>query len=271
MITGQALDPAPAVDPQNPAAPTPSNWYGNIDDAETVGYIKNKGWDSTQKVVDSYKNLESMYGHDKAGRTIVLPKDGEDKAEFYTKLGRPEQAEGYKLDAPENSNENTVKWFKEKAFELGLSQDQASSLFKDYNEYSMDGVAKTQEERDLQIQTELNEVKKEWGAAYDAYVQAARYAATQFNIESQDIDQLEMVWGPKKTMNLLSEIGRSIGEDSYIKGNGPRQEGFVMSPGEAKAKITDLKLDENFVKQYMSGNPEAVKKLTNLTQLAYPE
>ena len=45
---------------------------------ESVDFVRTKGWEDLDSVVRSYRNLESMLGNDRAGRTVTLPKDEAD-------------------------------------------------------------------------------------------------------------------------------------------------------------------------------------------------
>jgi hypothetical protein len=69
-------------------------WYGDAH----KDYVTSKGWKTADDVIASSQNLEKLLGADKAGRTVVLPKDDTDvdglKA-FRAKLGVPEKADGY--------------------------------------------------------------------------------------------------------------------------------------------------------------------------------
>lgn len=243
---------------------TDTPWYGDLD-KDTQGYLENKGWKNPSDVVHGYRNLEKLLGNDRAGRTITLPKEGEDPSEFYTKLGRPEASDKYDLG---DADGDTVNWFKEKAFELGLSQTQAKALLEGFNEYGSTVSESQSTDRQAEFNNQMHELKKDWGSAYDANMNAARKAVQQFDIAVEDIDAIESAMGPKKTFEMMYRIGRALSEDSFESGQ--RDTGFVMSPGEAMGKINELKLDSQFMEKYMSGDKTAVEKYTKLMQAAYP-
>jgi hypothetical protein len=72
----------------------PAAWTGPLDDAGRA-LVAAKGWRGPGDVVQSYANLEKLMGADRAGRTVVPPKDG-DAAEafdaFYDRIGQRQGA-----------------------------------------------------------------------------------------------------------------------------------------------------------------------------------
>ena len=75
--------------------------------AEDRTYAESKGWKGDtppDALLSSYKNLEKVWGADKAGRALMLPKDANDTAALdaiYDKLGRPADPSGYEITLPE--------------------------------------------------------------------------------------------------------------------------------------------------------------------------
>src|SRR5687767_15392619 len=75
-------------------------WYDGVANPELKGWIASKGFADPAQAAESAWNLERLIGHDKAGRTIVMPKDDKDvdgwKA-LNSKLGEPADAAGYPI------------------------------------------------------------------------------------------------------------------------------------------------------------------------------
>lgn len=91
-----------------------------------------KGWDTADKIIDSYRNLEA-----KIGDSLRPPADdapAEEWQAFYGRLGRPDAAGGYEFAMPEGLAEDfpydaeSATRFAEWAHEAGLSPRQAQSL-----------------------------------------------------------------------------------------------------------------------------------------------
>ena len=79
----------------------------------------------------SFVNAQSMIGKDK----IALPgqhSSPEEWNEVYTRLGRPEDPDGYQLELPDDSSEELVGWYKKAAHDLGLNNIQAQKLAESY-------------------------------------------------------------------------------------------------------------------------------------------
>jgi hypothetical protein len=239
-------------------------WYGEVD-TDTKGYLENKGWKAPGDLINGYRNLEKLMGHDRAGRTVTIPKEGEDASEFYSKLGRPESPDKYDLG---EVGGKTVDWFRSEAHKLGLSQSQAKTLLEGFNEYSGSLTETQKKDQEVEFTNQMHSLKSDWGSAYDANMNAAKKAVQQFGFTTEDLDAMQSALGPKKVFERMYDIGRALSEDSFESGQ--RESGFVMSPAEAINRINELKLDNQFMDKYMSGDKIAVEKFTKLMQAAYP-
>ena len=98
-----------------------------------------KGWDTADKVVESYRNLEA-----KIGDSLRPPADDaapEDWQAFYARLGRPDDPSAYEFKMPAGLSENfpydegSVTAFAQWAHEAGLSGRQAQGLHDRFVHY----------------------------------------------------------------------------------------------------------------------------------------
>ena len=155
-----------------------SSMLEQIDDADIkdAGFWKNlEGKDATE--VGKYiKELQSF-----AGKKGDIPKSDaseEEWAEFYSKLGRPENTDGYDFTIGDEFRElvgedsapffeKAVEGFKEQAFKMGASADKAEGLVDWY----LGMVAQELEESEAaykEAETEMDkELRGEWGDSYD--------------------------------------------------------------------------------------------------------
>ena len=278
---GQGAATVAPVSPENSGAITQLNngnpgqlsngfeWLNGADEL-TVGYAQNKGWDNPLKAVESYKNLEKVFGADKAGRTVVLPKEGEDFGAFYDKLGRPTGPDGYKIQAA-NGDENYAKVMSEKFHELGLTKAQGEQFAGWFNEMMTNGQQNEAAQRTAAIEAENVQLRSDWGAAYDKNVLIAREGARQLGFDADSITKLEGAIGHKATMELFQKFGSLLPEDGLVTGGTNTGFGSTMTPAQAKAEIQSLMQDRDFVSKYTSGAKDARDKMAQLHAYAYPE
>jgi hypothetical protein len=165
----------------------------------------------------SYINATKMIGQDK----MVIPNNNstdDQWNEVYEKLGRPESAEKYKLEAKSDvvpMDEGAIKTFAEQSHKLGLNNKQAQGILEFYKN-SMEGTAKQ-----AQVDTETaqaqstQELRQEWGRDFDAKIkQAASLAKANISADVLDMqlqngtrlgDHPEIIKGFAKIANMMSE------------------------------------------------------------------
>jgi len=278
---GVSAESVTSGEPSGSAEVTTSEPSGNWTEGlaeDSQGYIENKGWSGAEQMLDSYRNLEKSMGAP-ADQIVHLPKDAEDAEGWnnvYTRLGRPETADGYKLSetpVPEGAMDLTGD-LKQWAHEAGLSQAQTARLHERYNGRLSELVQEQHQKGAEVAQAEEAALKKEWGSAWDENIAAATRFRQRFGIDGETIDKLEGALGLKGVLELTAKIGRGLGEHAMPtgseedSGNGLA---FGMTPGAAKAKIDELMLDKEFMGQYVDGRPQAVDRMTRLHSLAHPE
>ncbi len=126
---GNSIDGTPTETGAPPSEPS-GLLEGLSDDNRRVADAK--GWDSADKIVESYRNLES-----KIGDSLRPPGDDASPEEwqaFYGRLGRPDTATDYEFAMPDGLTEDfpydaeSAGRFAEWAHEAGLSPRQAQGL-----------------------------------------------------------------------------------------------------------------------------------------------
>jgi hypothetical protein len=239
-------------------------------DEDTMGYVSNKGWKSPTDVLTSYRNLEKLAGGSK--NIVELPgedADAEALGKFYDRLGRPDAPESYTFKMPEeNGDEQLDQWFRKVAHDSGLTDAQAKGLYDQWN--TMAGVRNEAMENAIRErnETELNDLKKEWGADFDSNIQNARVAARAVGYGEEELVALENKLGTGEFLKLWSKVGALSGEDSFA--DGERSGGaFGTTASEAKAQLADLRNDKAFMDRYLGGDKDAVAKYTRLMEKAH--
>lgn len=225
----------------------------------------------------SYVHAQKLVGRDK----LPLPKDETDELgwnEVYSRLGRPEKAEDYQLgnaDAEKDgfTVDGTIMGkFKAAAHEAGLTAKQAESIMN----FNLDFIRETKAQGavalDRQYDTAVAELRKEYGATYEAKIGLASRALKHFGGEDvvATLERMNLDNDPN-IVRMFAKIGEHIGEDRF----GAAEAGLSgMTPAEARGKIANLKLDAKFMGAYTDryhvGHAEAVAQMQELFKYAYP-
>ena len=262
--------PTTSPNPANQATQSPAqDWVAALPD-DLRGLAEVKGWKDPADGLRSYQQLEQLFGHDKAGRTVLLPKgddDAEGREALYKALGRPDTAEGYDLTktmADQPVDPGFMADMGQSMHQMGLSKQQAQGLARAYNEQlgKMYAGLRSQQEADLAA------YKAECGAQYEARRECARRAAERFGITPEKLTALEANLGTADMMRTLSAIGQALGEDVPPNQAAPGDASYNFSPAGARTKIDELTADESFRKRYLRGDPEAMAQMERLSKAA---
>lgn len=267
-----AAAPAASAAPAAAAAPAATDWTSSFND-DMKGYATNKGWKDPSQLLDSYRNLEKLQGVPQ-DQLLKLPKSDAEAAEWtpiFKRLGRPDTADGYKLEIPQGQDPAFSKQASEWFHELGLSEKQGQNLTKKWNEYQANQGKGATEAFGAKVQEQKGILKKDWGAAHDQNVQIAARAAREFGVGAKALDALDASIGHDATMKLFHQIGAKMGEANFHSGNGGNGNNGPMTPVQAQSKIKTLKSDPSFTKKYLEGDHGARVEMQRLHEFAYPE
>ncbi len=251
-----------------PSAP----FYESFKSPDLKAWAANKGFENPEVAMSSYLNLEKLMGHDRAGRTVVVPGDDatpEERAAFMAKLGRPDKPDGYEM--PKDGDPDFSAWAKNVFHEIGLPAKQAKALVEKWGEYMGQRGDAMKQEGQGRISAETDRLRKEWGAAFDDKVKIVDRAASQFGLDAESLTALRDSWGPYKAMTFFEKIGSSLGNSEYISGDGAKSFNGAMTPAQANGRIKELRGDQGFVAKYVSGDANARAEMERLHKFAYPE
>lgn len=238
------MEPSNSGNPSNPAtsdSPNPAPWYGETHKP----LIEAKGWKSADDVITSYVNLEKLLGADRAGRTVVLPKDEHDtetlKA-FRAKLGVPEKPEEYELPMPTDDSGEFAKTAAQWFHEAGVPKAAAQKIAKQWNDFFGNLLKQEQDEAAANSQRELDALKLEWGSDYDKRAELARRGANTIGAKAgltqDDIEVLEHALGTGKMLRLFAQLGEAGAEPQFVAGN---TSGFGMTAQQAREKLDEMR------------------------------
>ena len=229
--------------PQNPP---PTGWFDAVKDPEVKGWLQNKNYPDVDSALKAHWGLERLMGADKAGRTVMLPKDDNDadgwKA-LTAKLGVPEKADDYKLPMPDGVDDGFAKkaasWF----HEAGVPPRQATKIAEAWNNWVKEqvdtGAAAERAESDKQMQA----LQKEWGKDFDAKKELAqrgyRAFAKQFGLDDNAaLERMESVLGAANMTKFFTGLGSLDSEHSFAGSDKPG--GFGLSAGEAQKRVDEI-------------------------------
>ena len=195
---------------------TTSSWKDSISEAYRNDPNIEK-FTEIDALAKSYINATKMIGQDK----LVIPTNNSTEEhwdEVYTKLGRPESADKYSLDAKSevvNLDETAIKSFAEQSHKLGLNNKQAQGILEFYKN-NMEGTAQQSkiDTETAQAQAE-QQLRQEWGRDFEGKVkQAGALAKANINPEVLDMtlsngtrlgDHPEIIKGFAKIAGMMQE------------------------------------------------------------------
>jgi len=214
--TQVAVKGADTPAPQTTQTTTQSTWKDSISEAYRNDPNIEK-FTEIDALAKSYINATKMIGQDK----VVIPTNNSTEEhwdEVYTKLGRPESADKYTLDAKSevvNFDDNAIKSFAEQSHKLGLNNKQAQGILEFYKN-NMEGTAQQSkiDTETAQVQAE-QQLRQEWGRDFEGKVkQAGALAKANINPEILDMalsngtrlgDHPEIIKGFAKIAGMMQE------------------------------------------------------------------
>jgi len=222
------------------ASDTP-HWSDSLsDENKESGFIKEFMDKDINEFAKSARHANSMVGADK----LVMINDkssDEDKAAFYTKLGRPEDSAGYEIpdkfkEEGSGLDENSVSAFRDKAYEQGLNSKQFAELVH----FQADLSSKAAEAQSASLEARNSEwdssLKTDFGDAYDQNIGLAKAALEEFAGPElvEAINQLDIGNNPAM-VKFCCNVGKALNSDS-IHGDG-MSASFKASPSELKTQL----------------------------------
>jgi hypothetical protein len=222
---------APTTSPaRDSAAPTPApaaeaaDWRGAIADSKLRAFADRMGSpaDAVKMAFDLRRKLS---------RAVIPPGEGagaEEVRDFHRKLGAPDTAEGYdytRPDLPDHLRPDEAgaareKDFLDHALRLGITKDQARGILDWHYRSAVDQSADLTRRLDEGRAQSEAELRREWGADYEANLAAAHRAVTEFGGQdtldffgNRTVDGVRLADHPR-LVRTFAEAGRRLGEDS---------------------------------------------------------
>lgn len=252
-------------------------WYDAFD-ADTKGYIQNKGLDKKTapeaflEAAKFHREAEKFVGAP-ANELVRLPKDpnAPEWKNIYERLGAPKDASGYDFSTVKNADGTPLdaeftEYMRSTVTPLNLSKDAAAAVTQAMVKFREKVDATALAERTAKLEVQKAELKKNWGVNEAANMVVARAAAKALNVAPEAVAALEGQVGYAAVMEMFRTIGTKIGEDRFVASSGGGGNG-VMTRDQAVAEKDALKADQAWVKRFLSGGNEERKKMDALDRI----
>lgn len=255
-------------------------WHGLPEtDTEGLAYVANKGWKAPADIIKSYQGAEKLIGRDPS-TLIPLPR-ADDPAGFravMSKLGLPEKPEGYEFAKPADGtklDEGYQTWARSTFHELGLPAQTVKALTAKHNEYIAGVLAQQEKDYNLAVESDKKALLNEWRDGHERMLNAAQMAAKALGFKPEMIDAIERSVGYANTYKFFAELGKKMGEGSFVTGDGKPSFNGQMTPADAKAEWDKMKLNATEMAALNDrshpGFKAATDKKRNLFAIMYPE
>lgn len=187
----------------------------------------------------SYVHAQRMIGADK----IPLPGKSATDDEWrqvYRRLGAPEDPKAYQFESKAMQDAD-LEAFRAAAFEAGLNGKQANRIAQFLESTVTQSMAARDEGLEAARLEGEQELRREFGQAFDQQLQLAHKAAVTFLGNTELLDTIELADGRllgdhPAIVKMFANLAKEIGEDKLI---GEASE-LVMTPAEAQSKISEI-------------------------------
>jgi hypothetical protein len=263
--------------PPTDGAP-PKPFYDGKFDTETVGWLQNKGWHDKPadvvaiEVVKGYREAEKMLGvpRDQLVRKPV-PNDEASTKAFWQQFGVPAKAEDYKLTSLHDKDGNVGnaaldKAVREAAFAANVPVDAANRVAGDVAKALAAADTEKAAAAQIKLDGERTNLKKNWGENFERNKIVAQDGAKKLGLDADVVNALENLAGYEKTMEALRRVGAMGSEADYKGGDGGNDNG-VMTVEQATAKLSELKIDSDWMKRYFDGGATEKRLFEQLTMI----
>lgn len=236
-----AMEAAPAepVAQQEVAQPVSEvSWLDGLDEAYRENPLINK-WETLNDFAKTHLNAQKLIGAEK----VAIPgksATNEEWQSLYQRLGSPKDPNEYDLDKTEVFDEATYESFKNTAYEIGLSNKQASAIAAHFEKQVNDGrglLAQQVEEARFNGEQEL---RQEFGQHFVERLTQAQ-AAAKTVMPDVNLFEVALADGRKlgdhpDIIKAFSSMAEMLGEDGLVG----EPTDVVMSAADAKQRYNEL-------------------------------
>ena len=207
-----------------------TDWKSTVSEEYREGVSR---FEDVNSMAKSYIELEKSMGS-----RAKLPDEKstpEEVSAFYQKLGKPENPEGYSVPETqegEQINEDVLNHMKQVAFEANIPQGQWDKIATEFMGLQRQMMSEMSQQKEIETEKQLNELKTEWGGDYDKNVEIGRRVINE--LVSEDIRdefkaELERtgLGNSPLMIKAFNQIGSGMLDDTLERGSQAIEPEFV--------------------------------------------
>ena len=268
-------NPAPAPNPNPVPAPAPQpfnlpeNWRDSLP-ADIKDEPSLKTFNDIGVFAKSFIHAQKQIGVDK----VPIPNKHfteEDWSNFYEKIGVPKDAKYYQLDVDKTTmNETLLNAFKETSIKEKLFPKQSQALLKSTMDSLTQIATQAREKQKTESESRMNDLKKEWGQAFDQNTQFAHLAFKKFGDESLKSFLDESGFGnDPRVIKMFSKVGEILREGTIREGKITND---ILVPAEALKKANTIAMDSKhpYNDKKHPNHKAAIEEVEGLYKMAFP-
>jgi hypothetical protein len=247
----------------------PENWKHGLDaslrDDPSLGPVND-----IPTLVKNYINAQKMIGKNK----ITVPDQHATDADWrnvFHKLGMPGKIEEYQFDVPKNASfdDGFLTEFKKVAYESNILPNQVQKLLGWYNDANNKALQGFDQKIQNQKQVALQELKQQWGEAYQQKVAMAHEAIKLSGLGDQIFSWLDqsMMGDDPNMIKLLAALGEKFKEDGLVGDGAPN----TVTKSSLEGQLSEIMV--NFEHPYYNkrhpNHEAAVRQVDQIHQLMH--
>lgn len=229
-----------------------------------------KKFTDVSTLAKSYINAQKLIGADK------LPIPGENSTEedwnnVYKKLGLPESQDKYDVKFKEgvSLDKEFMDKFKAEAYKAGVLPKQAQALATLFSDMNLTAEQAVQGEIQKRFAKDVEDMKKEWGNAYDLNVSRAKKVLNELG-GADVVKSLNAsgVGANKDFLKLMAKVGETLyAEHKFVENQGASS---TLSPADLDKEIRRLQGDPAYMNKTHPNHKAVVEEVQGLYQQRYP-
>ena len=236
VIATAAAEPVAQQEVAQPVSE--GNWLDGLDEAYRQNPLINK-WGSLNDFAKTHLNAQKLIGADKVAIPGKAATD-EEWQSLYQRLGAPEDPNQYEVEQTDVFDEASFTAFRNKAYEIGLSNKQAQEIAGLYQDQIATGrEALNQRAEEARFSGE-QELRKEFGQNFEQRLTQAQAAARTVMGDTEIFDEIKLADGRSlgdhpAIIRTFSRMAEMLGEDGLVG----EPTDVVMSSQDAKQLISE--------------------------------